>query len=120
MKQTKTIECEICDICTKNEAPRRSKCLGCGKSVCYECQEEGRVKKYQHGVYVSGYGDGIYCLECDEALTAAGNPLLVAYQVIARLHDESREWGTDFKARTAKAEANLERLQKDDPAFDCT
>jgi hypothetical protein len=109
MKRTQTTEVEICDFCEEQQASSHTKCMGCGKAICYDCRKT-RAKEYNHAVYFQGSGDGLYCLECDKRLTATGDPLHAAYRVIGYLRDESKAWGEAFKVKIDKAEANLKRL----------
>ncbi len=110
MKITRSMEVEICDLCQEQDASAYSKCMGCGKAICYDCKKT-RAKEYNHAVYFQGSGDGLYCLECDKRLIGTGDPLHAAYRVIGYLRDEANGWREDFKRRADIAEATLKRQQ---------
>jgi hypothetical protein len=108
MTTTKTVETHICDHCRKNEAYVWDACMECGKDCCHTCKQSGAAVEYSHAVYFQGSGDGHYCKECDEKLTAAGtNVRHRAYLTIKALREEYLAWGIDFKARTKAAEEQL-------------
>lgn len=109
MKQTRTVEVEICDFCKENEARYSAHCLRCNAIACYKCQETAGTE-YQHAVYFSGSYDGWYCANCVAALTARPEPLFEAYRQIARLRAEVEVWGEDFKKRSDAAEESLNKL----------
>ena len=97
-----------CDFCGA-EAYDFNACLGCGKDICWQCQEKHGVK-YVHGVHFSGSQDGWYCNECDSKLYAANDPLHAAYSKIAYLRREEKAWYDDFEFRKTKAEKELQSI----------
>lgn len=109
MKKSITEEKELCDFCEVNEASY-SKCLGCGKAICYDCKKI-HAKEYNHAVYFQGSRDGLYCRECDTRLIAAKTDKVhKAYRRIEALRAESKAWDEDFKARGDAAEKDLNAL----------
>lgn len=111
MKRTVTVEQILCDVCQKNEAYKWNACLNCGKHICYDCRKLN-AHEYRHGVNVGGSGDGIYCNDCDAALTkAATDPLHNAYRAIYALRNEAAGFYADFDKRRVVAEDALKRCR---------
>ncbi len=108
MKKKVIIEQSFCDICGK-EASGYQSCAVCGKEFCYECVKVEAVE-YKHGVYFSGSGDGLYCLQCDSDASKNGDTLHLAYRKIQALKHESIGIGKDFDLRRTEAEAILKKL----------
>lgn len=106
MKVTKTVEVDMCDVCNKEESPYYH-CFGCGKAICYDCQESHAVR-YRHSAFASGAGDGMYCFACDAALK--DDPLHMAYEVIARLVRESEVFYVEWRERVKRAESVASQL----------
>jgi len=105
---TEPVEKINCDFCG-GEAYEWNHCLNCGKHLCYDCIKTFG-KKYSHGVYISGSGDGLYCKECDARLIGTNNPLHTAYRAIDSLSNEYRAWSENFEKRRTTAEAHLWKL----------
>ena len=108
MKKKVTVEQTFCDVCGKEAS--YSKCMGCGKDLCYECRKVEAVE-YKHGVHFSGSGDGLYCLKCDKEKREGGDKLHLAYRKIEMLRNEATGFWTEFEKRTKEAENELKRLQ---------
>jgi len=104
MKKLIEKETTLCDFC--GAETWGSTCNGCSKDICYDCMGKHAVE-YNHGVYFAGSGDGLYCHECDTALTTSGDPKLQAYKAIKALRAEEKGWHEDFRIRAEKAEAHL-------------
>lgn len=111
MKKQVTVDQCFCDFCGK-EASGYSKCLSCGKDVCYDCQKT-KVKEYRHAINVMGSGDGLYCLECNDKLLGNGDKLHSAYCKIESLRNEAKAWSEDFRKRSSDAENALKALVPD-------
>ena len=104
-------ETHSCDCCGRQE-DYVATCMRCGKEHCYTCRKTEGVE-YSHGVYVTGTGDGYYCVECDAALTLKGdNARHKAYRRVASLRLEAKAWDAEFERRRVEAEKSLEALQK--------
>lgn len=111
MKRTVSVEQTLCDVCQKNEAHPWNACLKCGKLICYDCRDLN-AHEYNHGVNVGGSGAGVYCKECDAALTKAANdPLHNAYRAILALKHEAACFYATFEKRRTAAENALKKLQ---------
>ena len=111
MRQQANVERVICDVCKTKESYPWNACLRCGKDICYDCCEL-HGKRYSHGVHSGGSGDGVYCNDCDAALTQAANdPMHNAYRAIAALRNESEGYYADFAKRRKAAEDALQKLQ---------
>jgi hypothetical protein len=110
MKKTIKKEVRFCDKCGKEDSYPTA-CMKCGIEMCYECQEQ-HGKSYNHGIYVSGSGDGFYCKPCDLTLTESGRDKRHnAYLAIKSLSDELEAWSANFKARQKSAEKALEAFR---------
>jgi hypothetical protein len=111
MKKTITREVDFCDKCEREEC-YLTRCLRCGMEVCYQCVDKVGVK-YEHGVYVSGSGDGFYCRPCDIALYESNDDALhLAYRAVLTLRNEVTAFGKDFKRRQEVAEAHVDLLAR--------
>lgn len=111
MKKTVTREVTCCDNCGK-EQDYPTRCLRCGKEVCWQCADKVGVK-YEHGVYVSGSGDGWYCRPCDITLyERESDALYEGFRAVKALREEMQAWGADFQRRQKAAEAHLETLAR--------
>jgi hypothetical protein len=108
MKKKIEVEIDACDFCNDDD-DTYEKCLGCGKHVCYDCQETVGVRM-THGVYFRGSDDGFYCNSCLNDDKVVSTPLYRAYQKIAFLRTECENWNKGFKERMDSAEAELESL----------
>lgn len=64
------METHVRDECGATDSYMPS-CLGCGREFCYECRKIKTID-YQHGVFVCGSGDGIYCKPCDLKMSEQG------------------------------------------------
>lgn len=111
MKKIEPIEVTYCDHC-KKRVDYATKCMRCGVEHCWTCK--GRAgKSYNHGVHVSGSGDGYYCLKCDAALAAdGGDAVYNSYRDIANLRRQLDDWSRDFRLRQVAAETRLREMQE--------
>ena len=111
MKATKAVEVEICDFCGESEAPYKSnKCLGCGKSIC-DCCKKTKAQEFQHDVYCSGSGDGIFCLGCIQDPVVRNGALFMAYIDIRYLRLERIDWEKNFNVRESHAVLVLKEIR---------
>lgn len=113
MKIEKTVTVDVCDVCQKEEVYRDDHCFGCGKAICWTCQDKAGVK-YPHSINCRGSGDGLYCLECN--VTMAGTPLHQAYVAIRSLTHESEGFYASWKKRVDAAEKEAARLYDEQSA----
>ena len=109
MKKAITKTVSVCDQCGTDEHVY-THCLRCGKEYCFECRKVHGTE-YQHGVNVSGSGDGYYCNECNAILmNTKEDPLFNAYQLIQQLKREASGFYREFKKRQDHAEETIKRL----------
>ncbi len=105
MKKVVSKEMNFCDVCT-GESNQWDVCQSCGKNICHKCKP-ANAKEYGHSVYCSVSGAGLYCLECDQRLTKAGNKKHRAYKLIESLRNENRGFNEEFQKRATEAESEL-------------
>lgn len=108
----KTVTVFICEECGKEFDYEHYKCLGCGRSVCFDCRET--LKEYHSVLFHAGSGDGYFCPKCDSTPPDRVRVLHEAYRVIESLRSESKSWNEEFRRRTNKAEAKLRAAQRED------
>ncbi len=107
MKRLVNKEMDFCDVCG-GESNQWNVCQSCGKNICYKCKPFN-AKEYRHSVYCSG-GNRLYCLECDQRLSKAGDNKWRAYKLIESLGNEAKGFDDDFQKRATKAESDLKSL----------
>ena len=93
-KKTKTVEYDDCDFCDSDE-DCYTKCLGCGRDVCYECKKN-KGTEYQYALHVSGSNNGYYCAECDKE---PRDSLHRAYRDMLALIEESVVFSSGLRSR---------------------
>lgn len=94
---------KFCDVCGTEEE-YVPPCDECGKDMCYKCRQTHSIE-YPHSVSCSGWGDGLYCVECDQKLRASETDARhSAYLRIQELRNEERRFYEDFRARSTVAE----------------
>jgi len=106
----KTIYC--CDECGKEIGEySQYKCLGCGKTYCYDCAKKLGTQ-YPFAVVFQGSADGYFCKQCDAHPPDKVYKLHTAYLKIALLRDEVKKWHEDFERRSRKVEEYIERERR--------
>lgn len=107
-KKRKYVDYNQCDFCCSEE-DCYSKCLTCGKDVCYECKKTVGVS-YEHSVFWGGSGDGFYCYACD-AITKS--KIHTAYRLIRALRLEGQGFNAEFSLKAKEANKYVEQLLKE-------
>jgi hypothetical protein len=109
MKKERTVEVNTCDWC--GEETYGTKCLRCGKDVCYECKDSEGVE-YPFSLHFSGSSDGWYCNKCNDYLTKKGDDVLHnAYRRISRLRKEEHEAYERIRSEGDETSKTIERLR---------
>lgn len=106
MKETRTYEASVCDVCHKENAYRQ--CLHCGKDLCSD--DDCRVEYRAHG-HTWCTDDPTYCKACDAELMKLGTDQLHnACRKLANLHLEWDGYAANWKARHNTASQILKGL----------
>lgn len=111
MKARIETEQTFCDYCQAMVDYSQS-CDTCGKDACYECSKKQNID-YQHGVYMSGSGDGRYCKACDAKHNQSGtDPVWNAFQRVKRVRVMVSERDETIRQEIKAAETLLEIAQE--------
>lgn len=111
MKETRTVEVSLCDVCKSDDGYLRS-CDKCGRDFCFDCESQW-MRKYSHSVHFGGSDDGYYCQDCDAESRASGDLIHAAYRRIENLRHEEKAWYDNFKERVDVAEKELLALKNE-------
>jgi hypothetical protein len=107
VKTVRETEVIVCDVCGE-EVVIGYRCEVCGKDFCYNrCKD--LIIVYPHSTYASGYGDGIFCRDCEAELLKNPTPRFKALQHITRLRYESALWHDQYKQKEDLANAAVKR-----------